>query len=212
VAVAAVAIKLTSPGPIFYRQNRAGRFGRDFEMLKLRTMHVDSEKNGAQWCGKDDPRIHPVGRFLRRYRIDEIPQLWHVFCGHMSFVGPRPERPEMIAQLAKEIPFYEERQMVQPGITGWAQVSYPYGASVLDTRRKLEYDLYYMKHMSLFLDVFILLDTIRTVLSGGAREAEVRGASRADVILEWEKLRAEEGVRDPALPQPSTSELELGAA
>ena len=169
-----LAVKLTSPGPIFYRQVRSGRFGRPFSMLKLRTMCVDAEKDGAQWAqggtsGNRDPRVTPAGGFLRRFRIDEIPQLWNVLRGDMSFVGPRPERPEMITQLAAQIPFYEERMMVQPGITGWAQVNYPYGASVLDARRKLEYDLYYLKNMGVFLDVFILLDTVRAVLFGAAK-------------------------------------------
>ncbi len=201
VALGALAIKLTSPGPVLYRQTRSGRFGRTFSMTKLRTMHVDSEKAGAVWAGKSDPRITWVGGFLRRYRIDEIPQLWQVLCGHMSFVGPRPERPEIITQLAREIPYYEERQMVQPGITGWAQVSYPYGASVLDARRKLEYDLYYMKHMSVFLDVFILLDTVRTILAGGARVASKRTTSQSETILEWERLKATEApVATPANP------------
>jgi exopolysaccharide biosynthesis polyprenyl glycosylphosphotransferase len=189
VGLGALAIKLTSPGPVFYRQVRAGRFGRTFEMTKLRTMRVDAEKDGVKWCEKQDPRITFVGHFLRRYRIDEIPQLWHVLTGDMSFVGPRPERPEIIEKLAREIPYYEERQMVQPGITGWAQVSYPYGASVLDSRRKLEFDLYYMKHMSLFLDVFIMLDTVRIVLAGGATHAK-RAESVPGVIEEWERLRA----------------------
>jgi exopolysaccharide biosynthesis polyprenyl glycosylphosphotransferase len=192
VLLGALAVKLTSRGPIFYRQLRSGRFGRPFRMTKLRTMRVDAEKDGAKWSEKDDPRITFVGRFLRRYRIDEIPQLWHVLCGHMSFVGPRPERPEMIAQLAKEMPYYEERLMVQPGLTGWAQVSYPYGATVLDARRKLEYDLYYMKHMSVFLDVFILLDTVRIVLSGGAQATIARTSSPSENILEWERLKAAE--------------------
>lgn len=193
VALAAIAVKLTSPGPVFYRQTRSGRFGRTFSMAKLRTMRVDAEKNGAIWCGRNDPRVTWVGRFLRKYRIDEIPQLWHVLSGDMSFVGPRPERPEIIAELAKEIPFYEERLMVQPGITGWAQVSYPYGATVLDARRKLEYDLYYMKQMSVFLDVFILLDTVRIVLSGGAPETAKRTPS--ETVLEWERMKAQQTTR-----------------
>jgi exopolysaccharide biosynthesis polyprenyl glycosylphosphotransferase len=188
LGLGALAIRLTSPGPIFYRQTRSGRFGRPFQMTKLRTMHVNAEKTGAQWSEKNDPRVTFVGRFLRRYRIDEIPQLWHVLCGRMSFVGPRPERPEIIAQLAQQVPFYEERLMVQPGITGWAQVSYPYGASALDARRKLEYDLYYMKHMSLFLDVFILLDTVRTVLTGGAKP-NARAVTAVESIQEWERLK-----------------------
>ena len=135
---------------------------------------MDAEAGGAQWAqgganGSRDPRVTWVGRFMRRYRIDEVPQLWNVLKGEMSFVGPRPERPELISELEKQIPFYEERMMVQPGLTGWAQVNYPYGASVLDARRKLEYDLYYLKNMGLFLDVFILLDTVRTVLFGAGK-------------------------------------------
>jgi exopolysaccharide biosynthesis polyprenyl glycosylphosphotransferase len=162
-------VRLTSPGPIFYSQIRSGRHGRTIRVHKLRTMRVDAEANGAQWAsGRKDPRLTPVGGLLRTFRIDEIPQLWNVLRGDMSFIGPRPERPEFVAQLAREIPFYEERLLVQPGLTGWAQVSYPYGASVEDTRRKLEYDLYYMKHMSMMLDFFILLDTVRIILRGGA--------------------------------------------
>jgi len=203
VLVAALAIRLTSQGPIFYRQTRSGRFGRTFAMTKLRTMCVDAEKDGAVWSGENDPRVTFVGRFLRRYRIDEIPQLWHVLCGHMSFVGPRPERLEIITQLAREVPFYEERLMVQPGITGWAQVSYPYGASAKDARHKLEYDLYYMKHMSLFLDVFILLDTVRIVLLGGATAARRVSLDGGD-MQEWEGLK----VKDSA---PSEA-VNLGAA
>jgi exopolysaccharide biosynthesis polyprenyl glycosylphosphotransferase len=172
--LATLAVKLTSRGPVIFRQIRSGRFGKTFSMIKLRTMRVDAEKSGVQWAqgganGSRDPRVTFVGGIMRRFRVDEIPQLWNVLKGEMSFVGPRPERPEMIADLAKSIPFYEERMMVQPGITGWAQVNYPYGASVLDARHKLEYDLYYLKNMGLFLDVFILLDTVRTVLFGGAR-------------------------------------------
>jgi len=172
-------------------------------MTKLRTMCVGAETNGAVWSGKNDPRVMFVGRFLRRYRIDEIPQLWHVLCGHMSFVGPRPERPEIITQLAREVPFYEERLMVQPGITGWAQVSYPYGASAKDARHKLEYDLYYMKHMSLFLDVFILLDTVRIVILGGATAARRVSLDGGD-MKEWQGLK----VKDSA---PSEA-VKLGAA
>ncbi|MCE9609009.1 MAG: exopolysaccharide biosynthesis polyprenyl glycosylphosphotransferase [Chthoniobacter sp.] len=203
VALAAVAIRLTSPGPIFYRQTRAGRFGRDFQILKLRSMRMDAEKDGAQWSGENDPRVTLVGRFLRRYRIDEIPQLWQVLCGNLSFVGPRPERPEMIQMLATEIPYYQERAMVQPGLTGWAQVSYPYGASVADARRKLEYDLYYMKHMSLFLDVFILLDTVRIVLLGGAAPA-ARALAETETLQEWVRMKEKEA--DPI------HSVELGAA
>ncbi len=203
VAFAALAIRLTSPGPIFYRQTRAGRFGRQFQMIKLRTMHVNAEKDGIQWSGTNDPRVTFVGRFLRRYRIDEIPQLWQVLRGHLSFVGPRPERPELIQSLATAIPYYRERTMVQPGITGWAQVSFPYGASVADARRKLEYDLYYMKHMSLFLDVFILLDTVRIVLLGGASPT-VRSSAEAETLQEWVRLKEKD--------RESLPGVELGAA
>jgi sugar transferase (PEP-CTERM system associated) len=163
-----VMVKLTSPGPIFYRQVRAGRFGQPFNVIKLRSMRVDAEKHGAVWSvqGKD-PRTTPIGAFLRRYRVDELPQLFNILKGEMSFVGPRPERPVFVEELAEKIAFYQERLMVQPGLTGWAQVNYPYGASVEDAKWKLEYDLYYMKHMSLFLDLFIMLDTVRIVVRGG---------------------------------------------
>lgn len=160
-------VRLTSKGPIFYRQVRSGRFGNRFEMLKLRSMRVDAEAAGVQWAKDKDPRVTPVGNFLRKYRIDEIPQLLNVLKGEMSLVGPRPERPEFVVQLAEQIPYFQERLMIQPGITGWAQVKFPYGASIEDTRKKLEYDLYYMKHMSVLLDLFILLDTVRTILTGG---------------------------------------------
>lgn len=188
-------VKVSSSGPIFFRQVRSGRFGKPFGMIKLRTMCVDAEKNGAQWAqggvnGSRDPRVTWAGGFLRRFRIDEIPQLWNVLKGEMSFVGPRPERPEMITSLAKDVPYYEERMMVQPGITGWAQVNYPYGATVLDARRKLEYDLYYLKNMGLFLDVFILLDTVRAVLFGGGKSRSRR--VRPDAMGKFEELRASE--------------------
>lgn len=167
------AVKLTSRGPVFYRQARLGRFGRSFEVLKLRSMVVDAEKDGAQWSAAgDDPRSTPVGKILRRFRIDEIPQLINVFRGEMSFVGPRPERPQFTEMLAEQIPCFRERLLVQPGITGWAQVNYPYGADIHDARRKLEYDLYYMKHMSVFLDLFILLDTVAIVFRGGLDDSK----------------------------------------
>ncbi|MBA4147749.1 MAG: exopolysaccharide biosynthesis polyprenyl glycosylphosphotransferase [Verrucomicrobia bacterium] len=167
-----IATKLTSPGPIFYYQVRSGRFGRPIRVIKIRTMSVDAEKDGAVWAASGDSRVTPVGGFLRKYRIDEIPQIINVFRGEMSFVGPRPERPEFIDTLSEQIPHFEERLMVQPGITGWAQVKFPYGSTVEDARHKLEYDLYYTKHMSLFLDIFILLDTVRIILQGGLSEAE----------------------------------------
>lgn len=161
-------VLITSGRPIFYRQVRTGRLGKPFEILKLRSMRTDAEVAGAQWCGKKDPRVTPLGNFMRKFRVDEIPQLFNILKGEMSFVGPRPERPEFIEQLVKEIPLFSERLMLPPGLTGWAQVNYPYGASVDDARRKLEYDLYYLKHMGLLLDIFILLDTVKTVLRGGA--------------------------------------------
>jgi exopolysaccharide biosynthesis polyprenyl glycosylphosphotransferase len=181
--VAIVAVRTSSRGPIFYKQVRAGRFGREFSMIKLRTMRVDAEKDGAVWAAAADPRTTAVGAFLRKYRIDEIPQLVNVLLGQMSLVGPRPERPEFIGELANVIPYFRERLMVQPGITGWAQVNYPYGASADDTRRKLEYDLYYMKHMSVFLDLFILLDTVRIVLLGGLGEEHKHSSPRYETSM-----------------------------
>lgn len=168
-----ILVKLASAhGPVFFRQTRCGRFGKTFKVLKLRTMKLDAEKSGTPvWANAQDPRAIPGGNFLRQYRIDEIPQLWNVLRGEMSFVGPRPERPEFVTMLAREIPYFQERLLVQPGITGWAQVNYPYGASVADARHKLEYDLYYAKNMSVFLDVFILLDTIRIILRGGLKKS-----------------------------------------
>ncbi|MFP6873989.1 MAG: exopolysaccharide biosynthesis polyprenyl glycosylphosphotransferase [Verrucomicrobiales bacterium] len=164
------AVKLTSRGPAFYRQKRCGRFGRQFDIVKLRTMRMDAEEDGPRWSPANDDRLTPIGSILRRFRLDEIPQLWMVLKGDMSFVGPRPERQEFIDQLSIDIPCFTERVMVQPGITGWAQVNYPYGFTIEDSKRKLEYDLYYMKHMGLLLDCFVLLDTVRTVFLGGARK------------------------------------------
>jgi len=194
--LAMLLVKLTSHGPIFYRQKRTGRFGKDFFIFKLRTMRVDAEKNGAVWCaGNNDPRLTLPGGFLRKYRIDEIPQLFNVLLGQMSFVGPRPERPEMNTELSREIPYYQERFMVQPGITGWAQVNYPYGACIQDARRKLEYDLYYMKNMSIFLDIFILLDTVRIVLRGGVNtHQEGSSNERLKAFQEWEMAKTEQNV------------------
>ena len=182
-------MRLTSPGLIIFRQTRGGRFGQPFGMFKLRTMHVDAEKDGAVWSQQNDPRVTLVGKFLRKYRIDEIPQLFNVLRGEMSLVGPRPERPEFFDVLARQVPLFQERLMVQPGITGWAQVNYPYGATVDDTRRKLEFDLYYMKNMSLFLDLLILLDTVRIILRGGLDEASKKNGPHYAAILEWGRLR-----------------------
>ena len=161
----ALLVKLTSRGPVFYRQERVGQLGRSFRVVKFRSMVVDAEKDGkARWATEGDPRVTPVGRFLRASRIDEIPQIFNVLMGDMSFVGPRPERPQFVDELAAEIPFYRERHVVKPGITGWAQLNYPYGASIMDARHKLEYDLYYVKNYSLFLDLIILIQTVRVVI------------------------------------------------
>ncbi|MFT8245506.1 exopolysaccharide biosynthesis polyprenyl glycosylphosphotransferase [Roseomonas sp. BN140053] len=163
--LASLAIKLDSPGPIFYRQDRVGRGGRVFSLLKFRSMVVDAEVGGApRWATQRDPRVTRIGRFLRLTRIDEIPQVLNVLRGDMAFVGPRPERPAFVEQLAQVIPHYAARHLVKPGITGWAQVNYPYGASVADARMKLTYDLYYIRRRSLFLDLLILVATIRVVL------------------------------------------------
>ncbi len=172
-AVVALLVKLTSPGPVIYRQTRSGKFGRPFQVLKFRSMRVDAEADGkARWWSSNDPRETILGKWLRKFRIDEIPQLINILRGDMTFVGPRPERPEFVTELASKVPFYMERLMVLPGLTGWAQVNYPYGSTVEDAARKTEFDLYYMKHMSLILDVFILLDTFRTVVNGGATHRE----------------------------------------
>jgi sugar transferase (PEP-CTERM system associated) len=170
ILLAALCIWLDDRGPVFYRQQRVGLNGSLFVLTKLRTMRVDAEADGAQWADNNDPRVTRVGRYLRRYRIDELPQFLNVIRGEMSFVGPRPERPEFVEKLRRKIPFYDERQTVRPGITGWAQVNYPYGATVDDAFRKLEYDLFYLKHMSAVFDFAIVFETVRIVLFGrGAR-------------------------------------------
>ncbi|MGD0735518.1 MAG: TIGR03013 family XrtA/PEP-CTERM system glycosyltransferase [Terracidiphilus sp.] len=159
-----LAVRLSSPGPIFFRQTRVGLRGRPFSVIKFRTMRQDAEAGGAVWATKNDPRVTSLGRFMRKTRLDEIPQLWNVLRGEMGFVGPRPERPEFVQWLSSEIPFYELRHMIRPGITGWAQVRYRYGASLEDTKQKLEYDLYYIKHLSLGLDLLIMFETIKTIV------------------------------------------------
>ncbi len=168
--VVAIVIKLDSKGPIFYRQERTGLGGKSYWLWKFRSMRTDAEKNGAVWARTNDDRVTRVGKFIRKTRIDEIPQVLNVLVGDMSFVGPRPERPVFIEQLKQQIPFYGLREAVKPGITGWAQIRYPYGASVEDARNKLEFDLYYVKNGSLFLDIGIIFHTVRHVLLGrGAR-------------------------------------------
>lgn len=160
-----LAIKLDSKGPIFYSQARVGKGGRVFNVVKFRTMRQDAEaSSGPQWAGDNDPRVTRVGRFLRSSRLDEIPQLWCVLKGDMAFVGPRPERPEFVEWLSKEIPYYGVRHMVRPGLTGWAQVKYKYGSTVADAREKLQYDLFYMKNASIGLDLMIMFLTIKTVI------------------------------------------------
>ena len=161
----AVAVKFTSPGPVFYHQPRVGQRGRVFVVHKFRSMRQDAEKGtGAVWATKQDNRVTAVGRFLRLTRLDELPQLWNVLRGDMSLVGPRPERPEFVSSLTKDIPFYGQRHTVRPGLTGWAQVRYTYGASVEDALEKLQYDLFYIKNMSLSLDLFVIVKTVKTVL------------------------------------------------
>lgn len=164
IALFAVLVKLDSKGPAFFRQTRVGLYGEPFTLIKLRSMRTDAEKDGAKWAEENDPRITRLGRFIRKVRIDELPQTWSVLKGQMSFVGPRPEVPSFVESLEEEIPFYGERHMVKPGITGWAQINYPYGASVEDSRCKLEYDLYYAKNYTPFLDFVILLQTLRVIL------------------------------------------------
>ncbi len=171
MVLTALAIKLESRGPVFYAQERVGEFGRPFTIYKFRSMYTDAEKDGKpRWAGQNDDRITRVGRIIRRLRIDELPQLINVFLGQMSFVGPRPERPHFVNELAAQIPYYHTRHSLKPGITGWAQVRFPYGASVEDAIGKLQYDLYYIKNHSLFLDLMILLQTVQVVVLGkGAR-------------------------------------------
>ena len=165
--VIAALIKLTSPGPVLYKQKRVGRNGKTFYCYKFRTMRADAEADtGPTWADDDDPRITKIGRLLRSARLDEIPQLWNVFKGDMGFVGPRPERPEFVEWLSREIPYYNLRHLVRPGITGWAQISYQYGASLEESKEKLQYDLYYIKNISMAFDLYIIFQTIKIVLFG----------------------------------------------
>ena len=164
----ALAIKLQDGGPVLYSQTRTGLHNRTFKILKFRTMRVDAENSGAQWAADKDARITWLGTFLRRSRIDEVPQFWNILLGDMSFVGPRPERPEMIERIEKDIKFYKFRHLIKPGLTGWAQINYPYGASVEDAQRKLSYDFYYLKYASPFLDIMIIMRTF-VAMARGAR-------------------------------------------
>jgi exopolysaccharide biosynthesis polyprenyl glycosylphosphotransferase len=163
----AIAIRVTSSGPVLFRQTRVGKGGKPFTIYKFRSMVADAEsKTGVVWASRNDPRITPVGRFLRKTRLDEIPQLFNVLHGDMAIVGPRPERPEFVATLSELIPFYAHRHSVKPGITGWAQINYKYGESVEDAKFKLEYDMYYVKNLSPALDFYIMLHTLKAMLSG----------------------------------------------
>ncbi len=161
----ALAIKLESKGQLIYKQKRVGLNGKEFYALKFRSMRQDAEKDGAQWAKEKDDRVTKIGKFIRKSRIDEIPQFWNIIKGEMSFVGPRPERPEFVEELKKEIPFFNERHLVKPGLTGWAQINFPYGASVADAKEKLQYDLFYIKNQSIALDISIILKTINTILN-----------------------------------------------
>lgn len=164
----ALGVKLGDGGPVFYSQERTGQNGSTFRLFKFRTMTTDAEKDGKSvWATPGDPRVTRFGRFLRRSRLDELPQLWNVLAGQMSLVGPRPERPDIVADLCEKLPYYAERHLVKPGVTGWAQISYKYGSSVEDAKRKLQFDLYYLKHMSFELDAVILFRTLGTFLRGG---------------------------------------------
>ena len=169
--VVAILVRATSPGAALYSQRRLGLHGRAFTVYKFRSMRFDAEaKTGAVWASKDDPRVTPVGKWLRRLRIDEFPQLWNVLKGEMAIVGPRPERPEFVNTLAEQIPFYRQRLAVRPGVTGWAQINYKYGDTIEDTIRKLEYDLYYIKHLTPTLDFYIMFQTVKVmVLTRGAQ-------------------------------------------
>jgi exopolysaccharide biosynthesis polyprenyl glycosylphosphotransferase len=165
MALTALAVRLSSPGPILYRQVRVGMDDVPFTVYKFRSMRADAEaETGAIWASKDDPRVTKVGRVIRKLRLDELPQLFNTLKGDMSLVGPRPERPEFVQDLSKKIPYYRQRHCVRPGITGWAQINFKYGDTMEDTMMKLEYDLYYIKYMSLSLDTYIVFHTIKAML------------------------------------------------
>jgi lipopolysaccharide/colanic/teichoic acid biosynthesis glycosyltransferase len=166
MALTALSVRLDSPGPALYSQDRVGENGEVFTLYKFRSMTVDAERGTPVWANDNDSRVTRVGRFIRVTRLDELPQLWNVMRGDMSFVGPRPERPYFVEHLATLIPFYVERHSVKPGVTGWAQVRYRYGASVDDAMEKLRYDLYYIKHQSITFDFMIAIDTVKVILSG----------------------------------------------
>lgn len=166
MALTAIAIKLYSPGPIFYAQERVGMHNRKFNLIRFRSMRVDAEQDGPTWSAERDPRITRIGRIIRKLCIDELPQFINVIRGDMTFIGPRPERPAFVEPLEREIPYYSQRHLVKPGLTGWAQIRYPYGAPIEDAIEKLQYDLYYIKNQSLVLDTIVMFETIRIVLFG----------------------------------------------
>jgi exopolysaccharide biosynthesis polyprenyl glycosylphosphotransferase len=165
MVLVAIAVKITSPGPILFRQKRVGLNGSTFTLYKFRSMVANAEaKTGAVWATRDDPRVTPLGRIMRRTRLDELPQLINVLRGEMSVIGPRPERPEFVATLSEQIPFYRQRHCVRPGLTGWAQINYKYGETIQDAITKLEYDLYYIKNLSPALDSYIVFHTVKVML------------------------------------------------
>ncbi len=163
--VASVSILIEDGGPIFYTHYRVGLRGKKFKIIKLRSMKKNAEQNGAQWADKDDSRITRVGKIIRTTHIDEIPQMWNVLRGDIALVGPRPERPEFVSELEKEIPYYFLRQTIKPGFTGWAQIMFRYARSVMDSQQKFEYDLYYVKNRNFFLDIGILLKTVQIIFT-----------------------------------------------
>ena len=167
--ISAIIVKLESPGPVIYSQARIGENQKEFYVHKFRSMRNDAEKNGAKWAVENDPRVTKYGNFMRKTRIDELPQIWNVLKGEMSFIGPRPERQVFITEIEKVVPYYNLRHSIKPGLTGWAQVMYPYGASIEDAKQKLEYDLYYIKHQDFILDIIIMFKTVQTVIFGKGR-------------------------------------------
>ena len=167
--ISAIIVKFESPGPVIYSQARIGENQKEFYVHKFRSMRNDAEKNGAKWAVENDPRVTKYGNFMRKTRIDELPQIWNVLKGEMSFIGPRPERQVFITEIEKVVPYYNLRHSIKPGLTGWAQVMYPYGASIEDAKEKLEYDLYYIKHQDFILDIIIMFKTVQTVIFGKGR-------------------------------------------
>jgi sugar transferase (PEP-CTERM system associated) len=174
ITVAVIWLESFGREPIFYRQTRVGYKGRHFSLLKFRSMHIDAEEDGIErWAAADDPRVTTIGNIIRRFRIDELPQVINILRGDMSFIGPRPERPQFVEMFREQIPYYDARHSVKPGLAGWAQLAYPYGASIDDARRKLQYDLYYIKNHSVILDLFILLQTLDVVIWGRGSRMEM---------------------------------------